>query len=130
MPWIADRVDRSHAPSTRSSRASSACSGRAPSSAALVALVRGERDLRQLAGVLRARARTEGIAEGAIGDTIALGRRAHRMALSIAHYEDLRALLSSWRWLHRWVAALMVLLVIVHVVHALFYGGSVRGPTG
>jgi thioredoxin reductase len=96
----------------------------------LVALVKGERELRRLAHGLLARARSEGIDGDSIRDTITLGRRAHRTALAIAHYEDLRALLSSWRWLHRWVAALMVLLVIVHVLHALFYGGSIRGPSG
>jgi cytochrome b561 len=52
-----------------------------------------------------------------------LARRAHRAALMVAHFEDLRALLNSWRYLHRWVAALMVLLLVVHVVFALAYGG-------
>ena len=39
-----------------------------------------------------------------------------------AHYEDLRAVLNSWRYLHRWVAALMVLLVALHIIYSLFYG--------
>ena len=51
-----------------------------------------------------------------------LARRAHRTALMASHYEDLRALLATWRWLHRWVAALMLLLVIIHVVTSLTYG--------
>ena len=51
-----------------------------------------------------------------------LARRAHRTALMASHYEDLRALLSTWRWLHRWVAALMLLLVIIHVVTSFTYG--------
>jgi len=33
-----------------------------------------------------------------------------------------RALLNGWRYLHRWVAALMVLLVVLHVIYALTYG--------
>ena len=47
-----------------------------------------------------------------------------------AHYEDLRAVLSAWRYLHRWVALLMVLLVIVHVVHALMYSPFFFGGGG
>ena len=45
----------------------------------------------------------------------------------VAHFEDLRAVLNTWRYLHRWVAALMVLLVVVHVVYALSYGGYFEG---
>ena len=40
----------------------------------------------------------------------------------VAHYEDLRAVLNTWRWLHRWVAALLVVLVVVHIAHATIYG--------
>jgi len=58
------------------------------------------------------------------GGDVALARKAHRTALMAAHYEDLRALLGSWRYLHRWVALLMVLLVLLHIFTALFYGGS------
>ena len=46
-------------------------------------------------------------------------RRAHHTALVAAHFEDVRALCNSWRYLHRWVAALMVLLVVLHIVYAL-----------
>jgi hypothetical protein len=52
---------------------------------------------------------------------IDLARRAHRAGWMAAHYEDLRALLSSWRYLHRWVALLMVLLLTWHVITALRY---------
>jgi hypothetical protein len=95
----------------------------------IVALVRGERELRRFARDLERRARAEGAGAEQVAETMALARRAHRTALVAAHYEDLRALLSSWRWLHRWVAALLVLLVVVHIVHALVYGESFRGGT-
>jgi len=52
-----------------------------------------------------------------------LAHRAYRAALTTAHFEDLRAVLSTWRFLHRWIAILMVLLLAVHIAHALFYGG-------
>ena len=73
--------------------------------------------------------REEGIDEEQIKETMQLARKAHRTALMAAHYEDLRAVLGTWRWLHRWMAALMVLLVVVHIVYALayypfFFGGN------
>ena len=49
----------------------------------------------------------------------------HRAALSAAHLEDLRALLSSWRYLHRWLSVLLVLLLVVHVIQWLIPGGGV-----
>jgi predicted ferric reductase len=50
-----------------------------------------------------------------------LARSAHRTSLMVNHYEDLRGLLASWRYLHRWVALLMVLLLVAHVVTAWRY---------
>jgi len=64
----------------------------------------------------------EGVHPDQVEETMALARRAHRTALMVAHYEDLRALLNTWRYVHRWVAALMVLLIVVHVAYALSYG--------
>lgn len=72
-----------------------------------------------------ARLRGEGLRAGLARDQLdalsALARRAQRTALVAAHYEDLRALLNSWRWFHRWVALAMVLLVVVHVATAFRY---------
>ena len=56
-----------------------------------------------------------------IDELILLARRAQRTALMAAHYEDLRALLNSWRWFHRWIALGMVLLVVLHVATAIRY---------
>jgi thioredoxin reductase/Pyruvate/2-oxoacid:ferredoxin oxidoreductase delta subunit len=49
-------------------------------------------------------------------------RQAHGTAVAVAHLEDLRALLGTWRWLHRWIALLTVLLVVVHAVIAIGRG--------
>ncbi|MCA8970048.1 MAG: NAD(P)-binding domain-containing protein [Planctomycetes bacterium] len=54
--------------------------------------------------------------------TLAVARRAHREALGAAHLEDLRALMNTWRWIHRWVGALLVLLLVIHIVHSIAYG--------
>jgi len=71
--------------------------------------------------------RRDAIAQGVPKDQLqtieSLVRTAGRTALAAAHFEDLRGLLASWRYLHRWVALLMVLLVIAHVVTALRFGG-------
>ncbi|MCA9027204.1 MAG: hypothetical protein KDA86_18495 [Planctomycetaceae bacterium] len=50
-----------------------------------------------------------------------MGTRAYRTSLTAAHYGDLRALLASWRYFHRWVALLMVLLAATHIVAAIRY---------
>jgi thioredoxin reductase len=88
----------------------------------IAALVVAQFARRRLARELRALGAAEGVAEDHVEETIELVLRAHRTALVAAHFEDVRALLNSWRYLHRWVAALMVLLVVLHVVYALTYG--------
>jgi len=88
----------------------------------VVSLFRGQRDLTALLRRLEGEGRGEGVPEAQVEETLALARRAHRTALMAAHYEDLRAILGTWRYLHRWIALLMVLLVILHVAHAFLYG--------
>ena len=48
-------------------------------------------------------------------------QRAHRDAIAATHFEDLRGILATWRYFHRWVALLVVLLVVVHIVTAMRY---------
>jgi len=91
------------------------------------ALIRGERDLRKVLSRLAEQGRIEGVPEGRVRRILAIARGAHRTSLMAAHYEDLRAVLNSWRYLHRWVAALMVLLVVCHVIYALIYRESFAG---
>ena len=64
----------------------------------------------------------QGIAKEELAETLQLARTAHRSALMTAHYEDLRAVLAAWRYLHRWGAVLLLLLVLLHVYYALTYG--------
>ena len=88
----------------------------------VLALLGVQRDLRLVLKELQHEGRERGIREDHIEQTIRLARRGHRTALMVAHYEDLRAVLSTWRYLHRWVAAMLVLLVVIHIVHSLNYG--------
>jgi hypothetical protein len=90
------------------------------------ALFANQRLLRDSLLHLRREAVREGLSAGQVAEVLALARDAQRTALMAAHYDDLRALLSSWRWLHRWTALTMVLLVLVHVWTALRFG-SFRG---
>jgi thioredoxin reductase len=90
------------------------------------AMITGRRRLRQLLRDLRAMGRADGLAELQIEETLRLARRAHAAAVAAAHYEDLRAVAGAWRYLHRWVALLMVVLLAVHVGYALLYGGGGR----
>ncbi len=50
-----------------------------------------------------------------------LAKRSHRLAMQIAHYEEIRTVLSTWRFIHGWLALLMVLFVAAHVVTAVRY---------
>jgi hypothetical protein len=88
----------------------------------IAAVIGSQRALRRTLAELRAEGLAAGVAPSALREMLELARRAHRAALSSAHYEEIRAVLASWRWIHRWVALLVVLLVVRHVVAALRYG--------
>jgi len=95
----------------------------------LGSLLISQRRLHQLLGQLRAEGRSEGVPDAELRRFEELGRRAHRTALMASHFEELRGLLGTWRYFHRWVALLMVLLGVAHVVQAVRFadfGGS--GP--
>ena len=71
---------------------------------------------------LRRQLYVEGLSLDQIEHGMALAKKAQRSALLAAHYDDVRALLSTWRWLHRWTALAMFLLVLVHVWTAMKFG--------
>ncbi len=85
-------------------------------------LVRAQFRIRRALEELRQNGRREGIAEVQLERMVLWAREAHRHALMAAHFEDLRGLLATWRYFHRWVALLMFLFVVAHVVSALRYG--------
>jgi len=89
----------------------------------LVELVRSQRRLNHCLARLRAEARAEGLQPDQLARLAAISRKAHRTALMAAHYEDLRALLGTWRFIHRWFALLMVMLATWHIATALKYAG-------
>ncbi len=93
----------------------------------ILALLGVQRDLKRVLRRLERAGRELEVAPDQIRETLVLARRAHRVALMTAHFEDLRALLNSWRYLHRWGAVLLVALVLVHVLSALTYGSLLGG---
>jgi thioredoxin reductase/ferredoxin len=95
----------------------------------ILALLSGQRSLRRSLRRLRAEGKELGIPPSQIRHLTILARRAHRASTMAAHFEDLRGLLASWRYLHRWIALLMVLLLAAHVVTALRYA-SLPGGLG
>ena len=93
----------------------------------LMSLVGSQRGLHERLAELRKRGRARDIPKDQLDELLDLARRAHRAALMAAHFEDVRGLLASWRYLHRWFALLMVLLVVRHVVVALRYSSFLQG---
>lgn len=93
-------------------------------------LLRSELRLRREMGRLRARASSEGIPAHEAAHVLNLARRSHRLAMQLSHFEEVRGLLSTWRWLHRWFALLLGLLTAAHVYAAMRYGGVDFGVLG
>lgn len=91
--------------------------------ARLRGLVAAELQLRREMARLRVKGRLEGIPHDEIRHVLGLAWQSHRLAMQLSHYEEVRGILSTWRWLHRWLALLLLLLLVVHVVVALRYGG-------
>ncbi|MCB9870133.1 MAG: NAD(P)-binding domain-containing protein [Planctomycetes bacterium] len=68
---------------------------------------------------VRVAARTEELATEQIDRLVMLARNLRDAGLRARHYEDLRGLVASWRFVHRWLALVMVMLAVNHIVTAL-----------
>jgi len=87
----------------------------------ILSLLGSRRRLRSSLRRIEATARQEGVAKSQVRRVLALARRIHRTSMMTQHYEDLRGLVASWRFVHRWLALAMVLLAVLHIVVALRY---------
>ncbi|MHC4768900.1 MAG: NAD(P)-binding domain-containing protein [Planctomycetota bacterium] len=98
------------------------------------ALVIGQIRLRLSLRRLRSEGRRRAVPQHEIDRMLLLARRAYRLTLLVTHYEEVRAVLSSWRYFHRWLALLMVLLAAVHIVTAVRFAeidwGGLAGGGG
>jgi thioredoxin reductase/Pyruvate/2-oxoacid:ferredoxin oxidoreductase delta subunit len=88
----------------------------------LSSLIKSRARLRNMKANLTREARQEGIPEPQIRKLLKLAASVQRSALAAAHLEDIRGIVASWRYAHRWIALLMVGLVLIHIVTALRYG--------
>ena len=86
--------------------------------ARIQSIVRGQVRLRRSLRKLRVEGRAQDIAETEIQQVLNLARRSYRLTLQVAHFEEVRAILSSWRYFHRWLALLMIILAALHILTA------------
>ncbi len=86
-------------------------------------LVAGHFRLRRCLSRLRAIGRSQGVPEDEIRHMQLLARRANRLAIVLVHYQELGAVLATWRYFHGWLGFLMVGLAVVHIVTATRYSG-------
>ncbi len=54
-------------------------------------------------------------------ELLQLAKRSYRLTMQITHYEEIRSVLGTWRFIHGWLALLMVLFVVAHIVTAVRY---------
>ncbi|QDV05258.1 Ferredoxin--NADP reductase [Planctomycetes bacterium Poly30] len=87
----------------------------------VLATLTAQRRLKHTLHGLRLEGEGMGVPLERINDVLGLAQRAHRTALGAARYEELRGMLSSWRYIHRWAALLFVLVLGVHIVTAVRY---------
>ncbi len=87
----------------------------------LYALIHGQIRLRRLLRDLREEARRESVPDEEAGHFVQLARNSYRLTLQTSHFEDIRAILATWRYYHRWLAVLMVFLALIHIYVALRY---------
>ncbi len=96
----------------------------------VTALLSGDRKLRAALRTIRTHGESHAIPRDDVEQTLVMARQAYSTALAASHLEDLRAILNTWRYLHRWLAVLMLVLIALHVVYALSYGGVLREGMG
>lgn len=89
--------------------------------ARVAVLVRGQVKLRGALKRLRGEGERQGIPRQEVKRLLMLAKRAYRLTLIATHYEEVRAVLASWRYFHRWLGLLMVLLAVLHIVMAVRY---------
>lgn len=90
--------------------------------ARIFALFVGQFRLRRLLRDLRAEAQRENVTEEDARAFLHLARASYRLSLQSMHFEDIRAILATWRYFHLWLAVLMILLAGIHIYTGFRYG--------
>ncbi|MFT5198466.1 MAG: thioredoxin reductase/Pyruvate/2-oxoacid:ferredoxin oxidoreductase delta subunit [Planctomycetota bacterium] len=84
-------------------------------------LVRAPINLSRMLKEIQHEGQTSGVPDSRIADLKRLARRSHRMTLAATWHEEMRAVMASWRYLHRWVAVILILVLVVHIITAFRY---------
>lgn len=85
----------------------------------ILATLLGRRRARRRIRALGQEGRATGVPDAEVQQAEVLALSAFDAALAATRFEEVRGLLASWRYLHRWVAVAMVLLVLFHVISAI-----------
>ncbi len=85
----------------------------------LMGLLGSKRRLRKTLRELCREAQRADVDHLAVASVLQFARKVYQTSLSTSHFDDLNRLLGSWRYFHRWLAFLVLLLVVVHVVTSL-----------
>jgi len=87
----------------------------------IVGMVTSHLRIRRALHDLRMDPRFADVPETERAEIMELARRSMRLTLQIAHFEEIRAVVGSWRFFHRWIALLMILFALGHIGVALRY---------
>ena len=90
--------------------------------ASLAGVVAGDRELRRRIGRLRAMIWRDPRLRVFAPQLLPLAEAYVRDQQRLARYGELRALMASWRFLHRWLAIAMIALIVFHVILAVRLG--------
>ena len=88
----------------------------------LLGVMAGDRAMRREFGALQSRIRSHPQLGADAERILPLARSFLREAQWLRRYSDLRGLMGSWRFLHRWLAIVMLIVVALHIGIALRYG--------
>jgi dihydropyrimidine dehydrogenase (NAD+) subunit PreT len=88
----------------------------------IVAVIAGQINLQVQMRRLGKAGVAEGIPLNDVNHLLQITRKVYWLTFQVAHFEEIRAVLSSWRYFHRWLALLMVLLAAAHIATAIQYG--------
>lgn len=89
----------------------------------IYSLFAGQFRLKGMLRGLREEARRQNVTEEDARVFLQLARSSYQLSLQSMHFEEIRALLSTWRYYHRWLAVLMILLAGIHIYTSFRYGG-------
>lgn len=84
-------------------------------------MITGQLRMRAFVRRLREKALRANLSAEDIQQFEGLVRGTYKLTLQTIHYEELRSVLSLWRYYHRWLALLMIILAAIHIYTAVSF---------